>query len=133
MGAQNGSFAWFVSSFHNHSDVYWDSELGEWRNFVEDVFIDLSSIPIPGKTFGNITTSDYEYKETLELPPNTLTTDTVLFCDPHIQISRVEVDVSNDGSALTFRPLSGHGSTPIGNIDQLNISLIIGRGLNGIP
>lgn len=101
--------------------------------YTGDVFVDLSSIPTSGRTFGNITQSDWEYFVSAEHPSNTSTTDTVLFCDPRIQMSRVEVDMSNDGSALTFSRLEGDGSASVGNIDLINASQIIGRGFDGIP
>lgn len=130
-GSRNGSIAWFISSFHNHSDIYWQN--GQPTPYVEDVFVDLSSIPGSGRTFGNITQSDYEYSESVTFPLNASTTDTILFCDPRIQMSTVNIDLSNDGSILTFRPLEGHSPTPVGNIDQIDVSQILGHGLNGIP
>lgn len=131
--ARNGSFAWFISSFLNYSDVYLEDGLS--LPYIGNVFVDLSSIPTSGRTLGNITQSDLQHYTTIKptLPTNITTTDTVLFCDPGIQMGKVEVDMSNDGSVLTPRRLEGHGSAPVGNINQIDIAQMLGHGLNGIP
>lgn len=125
--------AWFISSFHNYSDSYFQD--GKFpAPFLSDVLVNLSSIPEPGRVIGEIGLSDFFYNYSIsEVPADAPAPQTVLFCDPQLRLGSVEVEMSNDGSVLTFKPIEPNGADLVGNINQTQIAWIIGHGLNGIP